>query len=136
MKKKLVIGLIAVSVLCVSLSAVTRISASESKISAENYYTQTDHIQIIDTSDINAWQIIEGRNGNIIIEKVIGIVDDAETGAGHQLDNADYYISYNSVDNIRKGNIICTYFIYNPETNYADDIICRFDYIIDSMAVE
>ena len=136
MKKKLVIGLIAVSVLCVSLSAVTRISASESKISAENYYTQTDHIQIIDTSDINAWQIIESRNGNIIIEKVIGIVDDAETGAGHQLDNADYYISYNSVDNIRKGNIICTYFIYNPETNYADDIICRFDYIIDSMAVE
>ena len=140
MKKQTIIGLIAVAAMCVTLCAVNSPKASESKTSPKMSYSayadQLELLKVIDASEVNAWDIIENRNGNLIIEKVIGIVTNAETGDGHQLGNADYYISYSSVDNIRNGNIICTYFIYNPDTNYADDILMRFDYVIDSMAVE
>jgi len=30
-----------------------------------------------------------------------------------------------------EGDTILTYFIYNPDTNYMDDILERFDYVID-----
>lgn len=142
MKKKTIIALIAVSAMFVALCAINMPKANEHRVEfnpATNYSAYADQlelIKVIDASETNAWQIIEGRNGNLVIEKVIGIVDDAETGDGHQLDNADNYISYASLDDIRNGNIICTYFIYNPDTNYADDILMRFDYIIDSIAVE
>ena len=42
-----------------------------------------------------------------------------------------YYISYRSVEDFQEGDTILTYFIYNPDTNYTDDILERFDYVID-----
>lgn len=41
------------------------------------------------------------------------------------------YISYKGVKGIRKGDVVLTICIYNPGTNYEDDIVERFDYIID-----
>lgn len=99
-----------------------------------NYYAYADSldiIEIIDCADLTLEEL-ENRNGKLIIERVIGVVDDATTGAGHAIDNADDYISYSVVKDISKGNVICTYFVYNPDTNYCDDIISRFDYIIDN----
>ena len=84
--------------------------------------------EIIDSNKLSTEEL-ENRNGKLIIERVIGVVDDAETGAGLIL-GTEYYISYKRVDGISNGDRICSYFVYNPDTNYIDDIIMRFDYVI------
>lgn len=102
------------------------------------YYSEAnsnDHIEIINSYDLTIEEL-QSRNGKLIIEVVIGQVDNFVTGAGHQLDNPSYYISYKGVEGISNGNIICTYFIYNPENNYEDDIMYRYDYIIDAQIVD
>ena len=43
--------------------------------------------------------------------------------------NGGYYISYASVKDARKGDIIITYCVYNPYSNYDDDVIERWDFI-------
>lgn len=113
---------ICIIILCTILSCISAIRETKPDYS--------DTAEIIDSADLTLEEL-ENRNGKLIIERVVGVVDDAETGAGHQLDNANYYISYKYVDGISNGDIMCTYFIYNPDTNYCDDIIMRFDYVID-----
>lgn len=92
--------------------------------------TSLDFAQIIDANELSLEEL-ESRNGNLIIERTIGVVDDSTNGDGHEVNDKNSYICYASVDGISNGDIICTYFIYNPETNYADDILMRFDYIIN-----
>lgn len=41
------------------------------------------------------------------------------------------YISYKKVKGCHKGDKIMTYCVYNPFTNYDDDIIERWDFITD-----
>lgn len=117
---------IASILLCIAICPI----ATQSEL---DYYAYADNCELIEIIDSNKLTVeaLESRNGKLIIEKVIGIVDDAETGKGHVIDNVDYYISYKNVKDIENGNVICTYFIYNPDTNYYDDIMLRFDYIID-----
>lgn len=98
-----------------------------------NYYEYTDTldlIEIVDTSQLTI-EALENRGDKLIIERVIGVVTDADTGMGYVIDNPDFYISYASVAGISDGDVICTYFIYNPGNSYIDDIVNRFDYIID-----
>ena len=65
------------------------------------------------------------------IERIVGRVTDNEkngTVLNHPVDGG-YYISYASVKGSRKGDIIVTYCVYNPYTNYDDDVIERWDFI-------
>ena len=39
------------------------------------------------------------------------------------------YISYDRVEDARKGDLIVTYCVYNPYTNWEDDVIERWDFI-------
>lgn len=90
-------------------------------------------IQIID-SDKLTMEMLQNRNGKIIIEKVIGQVTDSK-GNGRVLNctSPEYdYISYKSVENANIGDVILTYFVYNPDNNIEDDIMERFDLIIDT----
>ena len=90
-----------------------------------------EKIQIIESSELT-FEILENRNGAIIIEECIGTVITSK-GDGEILNpnNPTHnYISYKCVENANVGDMILTYFIYNPETNYIDDILYRFDYII------
>lgn len=60
-------------------------------------------------------------------------------GDGRVLNYTDpdyYYINYSRVENISVGDVILTYCVYNPNTNYEDDILERFDYIIDDKELE
>lgn len=89
-------------------------------------------IEIVDSADLSL-EDLENRKGKIIIEKCIGVVENSD-GDGRILNCADpdyYYISYRSVEDFQEGDTILTYFIYNPDTNYTDDILERFDYVID-----
>ena len=89
-------------------------------------------------------EILENRNGDLIIEKVYGICIDDE-GNGRQLDsNIDfkavhsgdfesiennYYISYSN-RNIKKGDIVLSYMVYNTENNVRIIIIFIHDFFV------
>lgn len=80
---------------------------------------------IIDTNDYTTdeiWNIVENRNGKIIIVVEHGIVENPEGDGNGNLG----YIKYHEYE---PGTKINTYLIYNPDTNYWDDIIERFDYM-------
>lgn len=87
--------------------------------------TETDNIcQLYDSSELTE-DILANRQGKLIIEKCVGeVTDDEKNGS---LEDGSY-ISYESVD-CTKGDTITTYLIFNPDTNYVDDVIERFDYI-------
>ena len=111
-------------------------------VKADNldFYNQiADDLEIVHIYDVDDldYETLTNRNGNIIIEKIIGIVLD-EAGNGEILNtNTEYnYINYQNVKDARIGDIVLTYCIFNPDTNYEDDIIDRMDYIIDRTGAE
>lgn len=92
-------------------------------------------IQLYDSSELT-YDDLANRNGTLIIEECIGVVETPEKD-GRVLNFTDpdyYYISYRGVEDCEVGDVILSYFIYNPDTNYEDDILYRFDYIIDNAA--
>ena len=86
--------------------------------------TQDNICQVYDSSDLTE-DVLANRQGRLIIEKCIGTVTDNEKNGS--LEDGSY-ISYADVD-CAKGDTITTYLIYNPETNYTDDVVERFDYV-------
>lgn len=101
-------------------------------------------VEIYDTAELTP-EIMNNRNGKIIIEKVVGEVTDYELN-GKILnvgnDNENYvnksdgsYINYERVAGAKEGDKILTYFIYNPFTNAEDDVLTRLDFIIDDNAI-
>lgn len=92
----------------------------------------TDY-ELYDASELDA-EILENRNGTVIIERCIGFVTNGQTGDGAILNAADKnynYISYRSIDQeYCDGTVILTYLIYNPDNNYIDDITERYDFVI------
>lgn len=40
------------------------------------------------------------------------------------------YTSYRDADNVYRGDLVKTYLIYNPNSNYEDDIVDRIDNVI------
>ena len=65
------------------------------------------------------------------IERIVGRVTDNNKN-GKVLNppkDGGYYISYRSVKGARKGDTIITYCVYNPYSNYDDDVIERWDFI-------
>jgi hypothetical protein len=76
------------------------------------------------------------ESDNVIIERCIGVVTNKENpGDGMVLNTEDTeynYISYRGVDfNTCDGTIILTYLLYNPGTDYEDDIMERYDFVLD-----
>ena len=91
-----------------------------------------DVVQIVDSGKLTV-DALRNRKGKIIIEQCIGIVTSSK-GDGKILNGNDLeydYISYSGIEDINVGDIILTYFVYNPDNNIIDDIIYRTDYIID-----
>lgn len=92
-----------------------------------------DTVKIIDTEDLTEEMLLNrSKDGTIIIERSIGIVIDSDLNGEIINTDDEFYINYQSVEGVKEGDIILSYFIYNPDTSYTDDILDRFDYIIDS----
>ena len=127
--------LFAVAAMVLAMMAANQANAEEC-MDVSFYKEISDNlgiVQIYDTGELTA-EIIEGRDGAILIERTIGVVLN-EDGDGRILNTDDEYynyISYNSVEDVYPGDVILTYFIYNPDTDYIDDILLRFDYVIDT----
>lgn len=95
------------------------------------------NIQIFDPDELNI-DSLRNRIGTetTIVQRCIGVVSNREhDGAGKILNigNTEYdYIDYSGIEEyICEGTIILTYLVFNPETNFEDDIVERFDYILD-----
>lgn len=94
-------------------------------IPSETETTETDSIcQVYNSSDLTE-DILANRQGKLIIEKCVGTVTDDEKNGS--LEDGSY-ISYVNI-NCAKGDTVTTYLIYNPNTNYIDDVVERFDFI-------
>ena len=102
----------------------------------DNMIEEVGAMQIVDASELSEKELTN-RNGKLLVEKVIGEVQNyrldgkilnASTGNGN-------YINYERVDGAKEGDMIVTYFIYNPFTNAPDDILTRLDFIIDSNSI-
>ena len=86
----------------------------------EGYFTRTkaDYDRLT--------EILENRKGKIIIEVIEATVLDDD---GNACDDFGFYVKYDS-GKYEKGDRVQTAFIYNPETNYLDDILYRVDTLI------
>lgn len=90
--------------------------------------------KLYDASELSA-EVLENRDGIVIVERCIGFVTDKTTGDGKVLNayDDDYdYISYRSVTDQKyyDGTVFISYMIYNPENNYIDDITERYDFVL------
>lgn len=85
----------------------------------EIYYTRTQE----DFDRIT--EVLENRNGKIIIEVSEGIVLDDN---GNGTDYLGNYIKYRNEFSI--GDRVQSIFVYAPENNRIDDIVYRYDFLI------
>ena len=89
-------------------------------------------VKVIDCNDLTEEMLTTRTEHNIMyIERIIGKVTDNEKN-GTVLNppvDGGYYISYASVADAEIGDTIITYCVYNPYTNYDDDVIERWDFI-------
>lgn len=85
--------------------------------------------EIYSTSELSL-EILENRmeqSNKVIVEKTIGeVLDDDLNGCAE-----DFYICYRSVPGVKVGDRVISYFVYNPVSNYCDDIIERYDVIVE-----
>ena len=95
--------------------------------------TDFDSYKIYDSSELT-FDMLEDRvdTNTVIVERCIGIVTDVENRKGIILNTfSGYLISYRNTPNIQKGNIVISYMVYNPNNNYTDDIMERYDFIVE-----
>lgn len=137
MKKILRVTISLVLVAAIILSTGIKVEAAKrAKPKLTKYRKQAErieeknHLNVIDTSDLT-YKMITHRKGKILVERVIGKVKNNK-GDGQVLNNGDNteynYICYKNHIDCKKGDIIVTYVLYNPENNIEDDIIARWDY--------
>lgn len=88
--------------------------------------------KVIDCNDLTEEMLTTRADHNIMyIERIVGCVTDNEKN-GKVLNppvDGGYYISYASVDDAEIGDTIITYCVYNPYSNWDDDVIERWDFI-------
>lgn len=92
----------------------------ESESLTEVFYicSESDHEKLLEA--------LENRDGKIVVEVSNGTVLDDE---GNGQDICGYYIKYDS-SRFSAGDQVQSVFVYNPETNYMDDIVSRTDTLI------
>lgn len=124
LKKALVTTLVTLTV----IGNITPVNATE--------YTKAvkaaPMVKVIDCDKLTEKMLTTRTEHHIMyIERIIGKVTDNKKN-GKVLNppkDGGYYISYASVKGARKGNLIVTYCVYNPYTNWDDDVIERWDFI-------
>ena len=88
--------------------------------------------KVIDCNDLTEEMLTTRTEHNVMyIERIIGKVTDNEKNGTvlNPPEDGGYYISYASVEDAEIGDVIITYCVYNPYSNYDDDVIERWDFI-------
>lgn len=129
--------LITLTILIVFMSASENANAKDAgttqteTIVSELTESESDYIIITSemTSD-EAFDILQNRNGKVVVEIIEGTVLDDEGNGEYSYDDYSYYIHYDP-DVYHKGDKVVTVFVYNPDTNYTDDIISRYNVLVN-----
>ena len=126
LKKALVVTLATVSIIGNVTSAPVQDTECTESVKAAPI------TKVIDCNDLTEEMLITRADHNIMyIERIIGkVTDNAKNGKvlNPPIDGG-YYISYASVEDAEIGDTIITYCVYNPYTNWDDDVIERLDFI-------
>lgn len=124
LKKALVVTLASISI----IGNITPVNATE----CSEVVKATPMVKVIDCNDLTEEMLTTRTEHNVMyIERIIGkVTDNAKNGKVlNPPEDGGYYISYASVEDARKGDTIITYCVYNPFSNYDDDVIERWDFI-------
>lgn len=126
LKKALVVTLTSISIIGNTTSAPVNATEYTEAVKA------APTVEVIDCNDLTLEMLTSRKERNIMyIERIIGkVIDNKKNGKvlNPPVDGG-YYISYASVEDARKGDVIITYCVYNPYTNWDDDVIERWDFI-------
>lgn len=124
MKKKFMIERAALVVLGVLL--VISVAMNVSVAHHDTVAKPQSAMAVYDEAELTP-DILESRNGKIIIEVITGTCMDYY---GNGMTSQGEAISYDLVGGIFPGSQIKTYIIYNPQSNEPDDIAQRYDYVV------
>ena len=123
-------------VLLVTLATLTVIgNTTSAPVNATEYseaVKTAPMVKVIDCNDLTEEMLTTRTDHNVMyIERIIGKVTDNEKNGKvlNPPDDGGYYISYASVADAEIGDTIVTYCVYNPYTNWDDDVIERWDFI-------
>lgn len=126
LKKALFVTLASISIIGNTTSAPVQATECSEAVKA------APMVKVIDCNDLTEGMLTTRTEHHIMyIERIIGKVTDNEKN-GTVLNppvDGGYYISYASVDDAEIGDTIITYCVYNPFSNYDDDVIERWDFI-------
>lgn len=133
----------------ITLLATALLVGCNSMTVGEQTETRTDSITdnvITETTDnVNAWDnteiyftrtkedydamtdVLENRNGKIIIEVIEATVLDDD---GNSSDPFGFYVKFEN-GKYREGDRVQTVLIYNPDSNFFDDIMYTLDTLIE-----
>lgn len=131
---KAIVTMVAVAVLTSSngiaasgYNETDNIMASSSMTAAGKGLDKLNNIEVYHTQSIedynNLTPILENRNGKMIIEVIEATVLDEQ---GNASDAFGFYVKYDT-GQFAKGDKVTSVFVYNPDTNYTDDILYRWD---------
>lgn len=126
LKKALVVTLASISIIGNTTSAPVNAAEYTEAVKA------APMVKVIDCNDLTEEMLTTRADHNVMyIERIIGKVTDNKKNGKiiNPPKDGGYYISYASVKGARKGDTIITYCVYNPYSNYDDDVIERWDFI-------
>lgn len=132
MKRKVNIMLVLFVIVIAILSTIDAEAATSNGIN--QYRRQARKIEkryklkAIDSSKLT-YKMITNRKNSVILERCIGKVKNKNKDGKVLNANKGYYISYRGVK-CKKGDIIVSYFLWNPENNMDDDVVARWDFVI------
>lgn len=107
------------------------ITVSNEALAADNNLHGWDNAEVYFTrmrNDYDAMtEVLENRNGKIIIEVIEATVLDDD---GNGSDQFGFYVKYD-LKRFSKGDKVQSVFVYNPDSNYTDDILYRVDSLLE-----
>lgn len=119
----------------IALTTFTVIGNTYAPVQARALNANTAPItKVIDCDRLTENMLVHRSNKKqhiMYIERIVGRVTDNK-GNGKVLNppkDGGYYISYASVKGARKGDLVITYCVYNPYSNFDDDVIERWDFV-------
>lgn len=128
--KKLILVLAMALALAFGLCADAQASAQPKRASTYDFnkvmYLMSTEVEIY---SFDEWteDIYTERDGRLVFVKMVSYVTDGEHGDG--VDDSGGYIAFEP-GQFETGDIIESYFLANPETDYCDDFIARWDEVV------
>lgn len=87
----------------------------------KNHYNSNHKVKFISSKNLSIKKLKARKKKRIIYVEVVKSISHGKYG----IDANGYYIAYNK--KVKKGKKVKSYCIYNPKTNYFDDVIAVID---------